>query len=121
MARLLVVDDATFIRHILVDLLTTHGHEVVGQATNGNEAVAQFRLLRPDVVTLDITMPEKDGIEALREIMAEDPAARVIVCSALKEKTRVIEALQAGARDYILKPLRPERVLESVEKVLLRS
>jgi two-component system chemotaxis response regulator CheY len=119
MARILVVDDAMFIRHIIGDLLTQHGHEVVGEASNGIEAVAQYRELRPDVTTLDITMPELDGISALREILAEDPAAKVIMCSALKEKPKVLEALQAGARDYILKPVRPERVLEAVEKVLL--
>jgi two-component system chemotaxis response regulator CheY len=119
MARILVVDDAMFIRHIIGDLLTQHGHEVVGEASNGIEAVAQYRELRPDVTTLDITMPELDGISALREILAEDPAAKVIMCSALKEKPKVLEALQAGARDYILKPVKPERVLEAVEKALI--
>jgi two-component system chemotaxis response regulator CheY len=92
---------------------------VVGEASNGIEAVAQYRELRPDVTTLDITMPELDGISALREILAEDPAAKVIMCSALKEKPKVLEALQAGARDYILKPVKPERVLEAVEKALI--
>jgi two-component system chemotaxis response regulator CheY len=119
MARILVVDDAMFIRHIIGDLLTQHGHEVVGEASNGIEAVAQYRELRPDVTTLDITMPELDGISALREILAEDPAAKVIMCSALKEKPKVLEALQAGARDYILKPVKPERVLEAVENALI--
>ncbi len=118
MARVLVVDDAMFIRHIIGDLLKQHGHEVVGEASNGVEAVEQYRELKPDVTTLDITMPEKDGIAALREILTEDPGAKVIMCSALKEKPKVLEALQAGARDYILKPVKPERVLEAVEKVL---
>jgi two-component system, chemotaxis family, chemotaxis protein CheY len=119
MARVLVVDDAMFIRHIIGDLLRQHGHEVVGEAANGLEAVERYRELKPDVTTLDITMPEMDGIAALREILEQDPSARVIMCSALKEKPKVLEALQAGARDYILKPVKPERVLEAVEKVLL--
>lgn len=119
MARVLVVDDAMFIRHIISDLLTRHGHEVVGEAANGKEAVERYRELRPDITTLDITMPEMDGITALREILAEDPSAKVIMCSALKEKPKVIEALQAGARDFILKPVKPDRVLEAVDKVLM--
>ena len=117
-ARVLVVDDAMFIRHIIGDLLKQHGHEVVGEASNGVEAVERYRALKPDVTTLDITMPEMDGITALKEILGEDPSAKVIMCSALKEKPKVLEALQAGARDYILKPVKPERVLEAVEKVL---
>ena len=119
MARVLVVDDAMFIRHIIGDLLTQHGHEVVGEAANGAEAVEQFRELRPDITTLDIVMPGKDGITALREIISEDPEAKVIMCSALREKPKVLEALQAGACDYIVKPVRPERVLEAVAKVLV--
>lgn len=119
MARVLVVDDAMFIRHIISDLLNRHGHEVVGEASNGREAVERYRQLRPDITTLDITMPEMDGITALREILAEDPSARVIMCSALKEKSKVIEALQAGARDFILKPVKADRVLEAVDKVLM--
>ena len=118
MARVLVVDDAMFIRHILSDLLTQHGHEVVGEASNGVEAVQLYRELRPDLMTLDIVMPEMDGIAALREIIAEDPSAKVVMCSALKEKPKVLEALQAGACDYIVKPVKPERVLEAVAKVL---
>ncbi|MCW2920235.1 MAG: response regulator receiver protein [Thermoleophilia bacterium] len=119
MARVLVVDDAMFIRHIISDLLTQHGHEVVGEACNGIEAVERFCELRPDVTTLDIVMPEKDGIAALREIMSEDPDAKVIMCSALKEKPMVLAALQAGACDYIIKPVKPERILEAVAKVLV--
>ena len=119
MARILVVDDAAFMRKMVSDALIKGGHEVVGEAANGVEAVERYRELKPDVTTLDITMPEKDGIAALREILAEDPRAKVIMCSALKEKPKVLEALQAGARDYILKPVKPERVLEAVEKVLL--
>lgn len=118
MARVLVVDDAMFIRHLISDLLTQHGHEVVGEATNGDEAVRRYRELKPDVTTLDIVMPVKDGIAALREILSDDPEARVIMCSALKEKPDVLAAIQAGARDYIIKPVRPERVLAAVDNVL---
>lgn len=119
MARVLVVDDAMFIRHILSDLFTQHGHEVVGEACNGIEAVERYRELQPDFITLDIVMPEKDGISALREIISEHPGAKVIMCSALKEKPKVLEALQAGACDYIVKPVKAERVLEAVAKVLV--
>lgn len=118
-ARVLVVDDAMFIRHVIRDLLTQHGHEVVGEAANGVEAVDRYRELLPDVTTLDITMPEKDGITALREILVDHPDAKVIMCSALKDRPTVLRALQAGAADYIVKPVKPERVLEAVQKVLL--
>lgn len=117
MARVLVVDDAMFIRKIISDVLELYGHEVVGEAANGVEAVARHRELRPDITTLDITMPEMDGITALREIMKTDPDARVIMCSALKDKPKVIEALQAGAKDFILKPVKPERVIAAVAKL----
>ncbi len=117
-ARVLVVDDAMFIRHVLRDLLTQHGHEVVGEAANGVEAVDRYRELLPDVTTLDITMPEKDGITALREILDGHPDAKVIMCSAITDKPTVLRALQAGAVDYIIKPVKPERVLDAVQKVL---
>ena len=116
MVRVLIVDDAVFIRHLLNDLLVQHGYEVVGEASNGAEAVERFRELRPDVTVLDVAMPEKDGITALREILDDDPSASVIMCSAVKEKSTVVEALQAGARDYVLKPVKPERLLEAIEK-----
>ena len=118
MARVLVVDDAMFIRQIISDLLTRHGHEVVGVAHDGLEAVVKHAELKPDITTLDITMPELDGIAALRQILANDPSAKVIMCSALKEKPKVVEALQAGARDFILKPVKPERMLAAIDKVL---
>jgi two-component system chemotaxis response regulator CheY len=112
------VDDAMFIRHIIGELLRRHGHLVVGEASNGAEAVAMWRDLRPDLTTLDITMPEVDGIAALRLILEEDPSARIIMCSALKDRPKVMEALQAGARDYVLKPVRAERVIEAVTKAM---
>jgi two-component system chemotaxis response regulator CheY len=118
MARVLVVDDAAFMRKVLSDALAKGGHEVVGEAANGNEAVAQFTQLRPDVTTLDITMPEKDGLEALREIVATDPGARVIMCSALGQEAKVLEAIKSGAKDFVVKPFQPDRVLEAVGKAL---
>jgi two-component system chemotaxis response regulator CheY len=116
MARILVVDDAAFMRRMVIDVLESGGHEVVGEAGNGNEALERFRALTPDVTTLDITMPEKDGLTALREIMAADPGARVVMCSALSQESKVLEAVRSGARDFIAKPFQAQRVLAAVEK-----
>ncbi len=118
MARVLVVDDAAFMRKLLTDALTNGGHEVVGEAGNGNEAVARWQELRPELTTLDITMPEKDGLTALAEIMAIDPSARIIMCSALGQEGKVLEAVKLGAKDFVVKPFQPPRVLEAVEKAL---
>ena len=118
MARVLVVDDAAFMRKMVSDVLLGGGHEVVGEASNGAEAVDRWQELRPDLTTLDITMPEKDGLEALREIIALDPGARVIMCSALGQESKVIESIRAGARDFVVKPFQPERVLDAVAKAL---
>ena len=118
MARVLVVDDAAFMRKIVSDALAKGGHEVVGEAGNGNEAVARYQELRPEVTTLDITMPEKDGLTALQEIMALDPAARVIMCSALGQESKVLESIKIGAKDFVVKPFQPDRVLGAVDKAL---
>jgi two-component system chemotaxis response regulator CheY len=118
MARVLVVDDAAFMRKMVSDALTKGGHEIVGEGANGVEAVQQYQELRPDLTTLDITMPEKDGLEALREIVALDPDARVIMCSALGQESKVLEAVKAGARDFVVKPFQPERLLEAAAKAL---
>lgn len=118
MARVLVVDDAAFMRKMVSDALTKGGHQVVGEAGNGVEAVEQFQLLSPEVTTLDITMPEKDGLAALREIIAIDPAARVIMCSALGQESKVLESIKAGARDFVVKPFQPDRVIDAVGKAL---
>jgi two-component system, chemotaxis family, chemotaxis protein CheY len=118
MARVLVVDDAAFMRKLLSDALASGGHEVVGEAGNGVEAVARYQELRPELTTLDITMPEKDGLSALAEIMAIDPSARVIMCSALGQEGKVLEAVKLGAKDFVVKPFQPPRVLEAVEKAL---
>ena len=121
MARVLVVDDAAFMRKVLSDALAKGGHEVVGEAANGNEAVSQYQELHPDVTTLDITMPEKDGLEALREILASDPAARVVMCSALGQESKVLESIKSGAKDFVVKPFQADRVLEAVGKALCLS
>ena len=118
MARVLVVDDAAFMRKLLSDALVSGGHEVVGEAGNGNEAVARYQELKPDLTTLDITMPEKDGLAALAEIMAIDPAAKVVMCSALGQESKVLEAVKLGAKDFVVKPFQPPRVLEAVGKAL---
>lgn len=118
MARVLVVDDALFMRKMVSDALTKGGHEVIGEAADGAQAVEQFKSLSPDVCTLDITMPEKDGLEALRDILVLDPGARVIMCSALGQDAKVIESIKAGARDFVVKPFQPDRVLEAVDKAL---
>ena len=118
MARVLVVDDAAFMRKMVSDALTKGGHEVVGEAGNGIEAISQYQALKPEVTTLDITMPEKDGLAALKEIIALDPAARVIMCSALGQESKVLESIKAGARDFVVKPFQADRVIEAVGKAL---
>ena len=118
MARVLVVDDAAFMRKMVSDALDKGGHEVVGEAGNGVEAVARFQELKPDLMTLDITMPEKDGLTALAEIVAADPSARVVMCSALGQEAKVLEAIKLGAKDFVVKPFQPDRVIEAVGKAL---
>jgi two-component system, chemotaxis family, chemotaxis protein CheY len=118
MARVLVVDDAAFMRKMVGDALAKGGHEVVGEAGNGLEALSQFQALKPDLMTLDITMPEKDGLAALADIMAADPSARVVMCSALGQESKVLEAIKLGAKDFVVKPFQPDRVIEAVGKAL---
>ena len=118
MARILVVDDAAFMRKMVSDALVKGGHEVVGEAGNGNEALERFQELKPELTTLDITMPEKDGLAALKEIIEIDPTARVIMCSALGQESKVLESIKLGARDFVVKPFKPERVQEAVAKAL---
>ena len=118
MARILIADDAAFMRMMIKSILTQNGHEVVGEAANGDEAVARYAELRPDVMTMDITMPEKDGIAALKEIIAADPAAKVVMCSALGQEAKVIESIRSGAKDFVVKPFQHDRVLSAVTKAL---
>ncbi|GLY10477.1 MULTISPECIES: response regulator [Bacillaceae] len=116
--RILVVDDAAFMRMMIKDILTKNGFEVVGEASDGAQAVEKYKELKPDLVTMDITMPEKDGISALKEIKADDPNARIIMCSAMGQQSMVIDAIQAGAKDFIVKPFQPDRVIEAISKTL---
>ncbi|MGE5552330.1 MAG: response regulator [Betaproteobacteria bacterium] len=116
--RILIVDDAAFMRMMLRDILTKAGYEIAGEAENGKTGVDKFVELQPDLVTMDITMPEMDGITAVREIRKINQDARVIMCSAMGQQAMVIDAIQAGARDFIVKPFQPDRVVEAVRKAV---
>lgn len=116
--NILVVDDAAFMRMMVKDILTKNGYNVVGEAQNGTEAIAKYKELKPDLVTMDITMPDMDGISALRQIHEFDPNARVLMCSAMGQQAMVIEAIQNGAKDFIVKPFQADRVLEAVKKAI---
>jgi two-component system chemotaxis response regulator CheY len=118
MARILVVDDAAFMRKMVSDALTKGGHEVVGEAGNGQEAIARFQELKPELMTLDITMPEKDGLSALKEIVQLDPGARVIMCSALGQESKVLESIKSGAKDFVVKPFKADRIISAVANAL---
>ena len=118
MARILVADDASFMRQMIREIVEEDGHEVVAEASDGVEAVEEFKKHHPDVVTMDIVMPRRSGIDAVKGIVALDPTARVVMCSALGQETLVTEALTAGARDFIVKPFRPDAVLSTIRKVL---
>ncbi len=115
--QVLVVDDAAFMRIKLRDILEKNGYEVVGEAENGVEAVQKYKDLSPDVVTLDITMPEMDGVEALKQIKAFDPNASVLMCSAMGQQSMVMDAIRAGALDFIVKPFDTERVIKALDKI----
>lgn len=114
----LICDDALFMRTMVCDILEQAGYNVVGEAATGTEAVQRYRELKPDFVTMDIVMPDMGGIDAVRAIRSEDPHARVLMCSAMGQQALVVEAIQAGARDFVVKPFQPSRVLEAVERVL---
>lgn len=116
--RVLIVDDAVFMRNMIRDIFTGDGFEVVGEAANGLEAIDKFKELQPDLVTMDIVMPFKSGIEATREIVFADPDAIIVMCSALGQESLVMEAIEAGASDFIVKPFKEEEVLAIVRKVL---
>ena len=114
----LICDDALFMRSMLSDILKGADFEVVGEAQTGSEAVEKYRRLRPDLVTMDIVMPDMGGIDAVRAIMKDDASARILMCSAMGQQALVIEAIQAGARDFVVKPFQPSRVLEAVQRVM---
>jgi two-component system, chemotaxis family, chemotaxis protein CheY len=114
----LVCDDAIFMRTMIADILSQAGFEVVGEAESGVQAVDKFRQLQPDLVTMDIVMPDMGGIEAVREICKTHPDAKILMCSAMGQQALVVEAIQAGAKDFVVKPFQPSRVLEAVQRVL---
>ncbi|MFD1778000.1 response regulator [Fredinandcohnia salidurans] len=117
-ARILVVDDAKFMRLTLTDIFVKAGHEVVSEAVNGIEAIEKYKETKPDLVTMDITMPEMNGIEAVKMIKEIDPKARIIMCSAMGQQKMVVDAISAGAKDYLVKPFDASRVVEAVNRVL---
>ncbi|TVY01183.1 response regulator [Cohnella terricola] len=118
MAKIMVVDDAAFLRAMLKDILIKAGHEVVFEAENGLEAVEKYKAVRPDLVTMDITMPVMEGVEAVKEIRKLDPGASIVMCSAMGQKNLIIEAIQSGAKDFIVKPFQSNRVLEAINKAI---
>lgn len=116
--NILICDDAAFMRMMIKDILSKNGYNVVGEAENGAVAVEKYSETNPDLVLMDITMPEMDGIQALKKIKEKDPNASVIMCSAMGQQAMVIESIQAGAKDFIVKPFQADRVLEAVKKVV---
>jgi two-component system chemotaxis response regulator CheY len=119
--RVLIADDAAFMREMLRDILRDSDFEVVGEAANGDEAVSSYRELNPDLLTLDIVMPGKSGLDALREILSHDPTACVVMCSALGQEALVMEALESGARDFVVKPFKPEQVIGALTKATQKA
>jgi two-component system chemotaxis response regulator CheY len=117
--RVLVVDDASFMRFVIRDILTKLGHEVVGEAADGVEACARYDELEPDLVTLDLVMPKKSGLEALRDIRAKHPQAKIIVVSALEQRETLMEAFRLGAADYLVKPFSKDRVAQAIERMAM--
>lgn len=115
--RVLIVDDAAFMRIKLKDILEKNDYEIAGEAENGIEAIERYKELSPDIVTMDITMPEMDGVEALKEIRAFDPNAKILMCSAMGQQSMVMDAIRAGAVDFIVKPFDTERVIHALDKV----
>lgn len=118
MANVLVVDDAAFMRMTIKKMIESEGHKVVGEAGNGVEAVQKYTELQPDVVTLDITMPEMNGVDALKRIKEYDPKAKVIICSAMGQQAMVAQAIQSGAKDFIVKPFQQDRVVAAINRVM---
>ncbi|MCI6165857.1 MAG: response regulator [Lachnospira sp.] len=116
--NILICDDAAFMRMMIKDILTKNGYNIAGEAENGVKAVEKYAEVKPDLVLMDITMPEMDGIEALKRIKAADPNASVIMCSAMGQQAMVIESIQSGAKDFIVKPFQADRVIEAVQKVV---
>ena len=117
MKTVIIVDDTQFMRHLLREILERHGFQVVGEAQNGKEAVEMYEVLSPDFITLDISMPEMDGIEALKAIMKIDPKARAIMVSAVGSKENVLEAIKTGAKSFIVKPFNEKKVMDVIKSI----
>ena len=118
MSKVLIVDDAAFMRMMVKDILVKNGFQVLGEAENGAKAIEKYKELSPDLVIMDITMPEMDGVSALKEIKKVNEGAKVVMCSAMGQQAMVMEAIQSGAKDFIVKPFQPDRVIEALKKVL---
>lgn len=118
MAKILITDDAAFMRLMVRSALESKGHEIVGEAVNGTEAIRVYQQTKPDVVTMDITMPDMDGVAAVKNIIAIDPNAKIIMCSAMGQTVMVMEAMKAGAKDFVVKPFQADRLLQAVENQL---
>lgn len=116
--KVLIVDDAAFMRMMLREILTKNGFEVVGEAASGRDAIEKYEQLKPDLVTLDISMPEMDGISAAKEILARDSKARIVMVSAMGQQAMVVEAIRCGAADFIVKPFQSDQVLDTIAKVM---
>ncbi|WP_123041854.1 response regulator [Cohnella candidum] len=119
MGKIMIVDDAAFLRAMLKEILVQGGHEIITEASNGEEAVERYKTYRPDLVTMDITMPVMEGVEALKLIRQFDPAAKVVMCSAVGQRHLILDAIQSGAKDFIVKPFQSTRVLEAINKVII--
>lgn len=119
MYKVLIVDDAAFMRMMLKNILEKDDFKVIAEASNGLKAIEAYQNERPDVVTMDITMPDMDGIEAVRKIKEIDPTAKIIMCSAMGQQGMVLDAIKAGAKDFIVKPFQADRVLDSIKKIVL--
>lgn len=118
MKRILVVDDAAFMRTMIKSILTKKGYNIVGEAQDGNEALTKYKELKPDLVTLDITMPNKNGLEALESIMEFDSTAKVVMCTAMGQQAMVLDAIRLGAKDFIVKPFKADKVVESIKRIV---
>lgn len=120
-SRILIVDDASFMRMMLRNILSSHGYQIVGEADNGLHAIDAYQQLQPDIMLIDLIMPEMGGIEAVKRIVQANPKAKIIICSAMGQQALVVEAMQAGAKDFIIKPFQPTSVIEAVQKLELEQ
>ena len=116
--KILITDDAAFMRMMIKNIVTKAGYEVIGEAENGAQAVEMYKEHKPDLVTMDITMPEMDGIQTVKAIKEIDPNANIVMCSAMGQQAMVMEAIQAGAKDFIVKPFQQDRILQTIERII---